>query len=116
MFDSTLLSTHPRHLVKQHVQKSFFGCFVLIRLVVPVNNVFVNHQSVLVHHRFKSINDAVFFAYVSSDFFDIYCLFGLLKVFFKQLSYDTITKVSLNNQFGYVVLLTVSQNVQKRCV
>ena len=116
MLDGPFLSTHSTHLVEEHIEKSFFGCFVLIRLVVPVNNVFIDDKTVLVHHRFKSVNNSVFFAYVSSDFFDIYRLFSLLKMFFKQLSYDAITKVSLNNEFGYVVLLTVSQNVQECCV
>ena len=108
MLDGPFFSTHSTHLVEEHIKKSFFGCFVLVRLVVPVNDVFINDKTVLVHHRFKGIDDTVFFAYVGTDLFNVYCLFGLLKVLFKEFSYDAITKVSFNNQFGYFVFLTVS--------
>ena len=111
MFNGTFFTTHTTHLIEEHIEESVFWGSVFIGGVVTFDHRTVNNKAMLIKDRLKGINDTFFLPDIGSYLFYVNSLFGLLQVFIKELTDNTITEVSLDEKLSNVELLTASKDV-----
>ena len=104
MSDGIFLFGNSGHLPKELVLRSSFAWIALSGGNIFSDYVSVDHEPVLVHDRFKGIDNPCFFLFCMSDLFDRAWVDGS-KVSFKKLTEHSESKVTFDQYLFDLVFL-----------